>query len=270
LTWRLPILPENAWLIEPRRNAPRNYAADFTTAFGKNASVVLTLHFADDLVDASLDGIPLKRVTGYDGMFAVLTAPADGEHRLHFITRRDFPAKPYLWLKGAFTLRSLTPYEAGPNHTVRTEGPFVAGNEKVSAGGELAAGGFPFLHEPLVAESTFTLGEPSSALSFVGVDADAIRASVDGKQIGWAWGPDWTLTLSEPLAAGEHTLRVELVPNSFNTYGPHHYYNGDWHVVSPGQILGEKNFADLPDAPDRTLVSAWHFRPLRLPTAIRA
>ena len=63
-------------------------------------------------------------------------------------------------------------------------------------------------------------------------------------------------------------LSSVLVPSTFNIFGPHHYYNGDWHVVSPGQIIGEKNFADLPDAPNYTLVPEWHFKPLRLPSAV--
>ncbi len=92
--------------------------------------------------------------------------------------------------------------------------------------------------------------------------------TVDGQPAGWAWGPDWQLTLPQPHAAGPHRLRLELVPSPFNIFGPHHYYNGDWHVVSPGQIIGEKNFADLPDAPANTHVPAWHFKPLRLPTAV--
>jgi len=35
--------------------------------------------------------------------------------------------------------------------------------------------------------------------------------------------------------------------------------------VSPSQILGDKNFADLPDAPDSTHVPAWHIKLLNLP-----
>src|ERR1019366_1578947 len=53
LTWQIPALPENAWLIEPTRNAPRDYSATFTTAFGAANPSALHLHFADDLVDAT-------------------------------------------------------------------------------------------------------------------------------------------------------------------------------------------------------------------------
>jgi hypothetical protein len=55
------------------------------------------------------------------------------------------------------------------------------------------------------------------------------------------------------------------LPNSFNYYGPHHYYRGDWPVISPGQMRGVRNFADAPDAPARTHVADWHFRKFHLP-----
>jgi len=268
LTWQMPALPANAWLIEPTRTAPREYTATFTTAFGPAHPAGLHLHFADDLVDASLDSQPLKLTTVNDGMTAVPPALTTGEHTLRFRTHREFPAKPYLWLKGAFTVKSRTPFTPGPTHTIRTAGPFAAGLEPAVVSGELVATGFPFLHDPFIAESTFTLAKPAQALRFGGMLGDALRATIDGRPAGWAWGPDWQLTLSSPLAAGPHRLRLELVPSTFNTFGPHHYFNGDWHVVSPGQIVGEKNFADTPDAPNYTLVPEWHFKPLRLPSAL--
>jgi hypothetical protein len=268
LAWQLPALPENAWLIEPVKVAPKDYSAKFTTAFGQANPAGLHLHFADDLVDASLDGQPLKLTTVYDGMTATPPALGAGEHTLRFRTVREFPAKPYLWLKGAFTVQSRALYTPGPNRTIRTAGPFVAGIEPAVVSGELVAAGFPFLHDPLVAESTFTLAQPAQALRLAGALGDAARVAIDGQPAGWAWGPDWTLPLKSPLSAGPHRLRLELVPSTFNTFGPHHYYNGDWHVVSPGQIVGEKNFADLPDAPNHLLVPEWHFKPLQLPKAL--
>ncbi len=268
LAWSVPALPENAWLIEPHREAPRAFVAKFATAFTECTTPARFLHFADDLVDASLDGHPLALETSYDGTLAQVGSLGPGEHTLRIRTVREFPGKPYLWLKGQFTLRSLAPYAPGPNGTIRTAGPFVAGVTAPTAADELVAGGFPFLHRPLVAETTITLTAPASALRFTAAGGDAVRASIDGQPAGWAWGPDWQLALKSPLAAGAHRLRLELVPSTFNHFGPHHYYNGDWHVVSPGQVLGEKNFADLPDAPAATHVPAWHFKPLRLPASL--
>jgi hypothetical protein len=202
---------------------------------------------------------------GYDGVFAAPSLLGTGVHRLRFRTIREFPAKPYVWLKGRFSIKSRSAYEDGPNRTVRTNGPFVAVVEKITPGDELVKAGLPFLHQPLAAECEFVLKTPARTLAFGGVLADAARVFVDGAAAGWTWGPDWKVPLNSALTARPHRLRIELVPNTFNTFGPHHYYNGDWHVVSPGQIVGEKNFADLPDAPNFTHVPAWHFRPLRLP-----
>jgi hypothetical protein len=270
LAWHIATLPENAWLIEPSREAPRTFSATFATAFVAGAESALFLHFADDLLEASLDDRPLTLEVSYDGTLARVGPLGTGEHRLRFRTAREFPGKPCVWLKGSFTLQSLTPYSAGPNRTLRTAGPFVAGAKAPSPAGELVAGGFAFLHRPLAAETTFSLAAPASTLRFTGVSGDAVRVHLDGRAAGWAWGPDWQLTLAAPLAAGPHRLSLELVPSTFNHFGPHHYYNGDWHVVSPGQVLGEKNFADLPDAPNATHVPEWHFKPLRLPAGVRA
>lgn len=270
LTWQIPALPENAWLIEPTKTAPKTFTATFATAFTPTNEPALHLHFADDLVEATLDGHPLALIPGYDGPTAAVSALGTGEHTLRFRTVHEFPTKPYLWLKGAFTLPSRTPYTPGPNHTLRTAGPFTATATKVAPTSELAAAGFPFLNTPLAAETTITLAAPTAALRFTGTQGDALRITIDGQPAGWAWGPDWTLTLPAPLATGTHRLRVELVPSTFNHFGPHHYYNGDWHVVSPGQIVGDKNFADRPDAPNFTHVPEWHFKPFRLPTHVTA
>jgi len=285
LQWTIPALPENAWLLEPTRTAPGEFTVTFATA-ALPAGVVL--HFADDLVDAAisigrarppggpgeyqerpLGDRPLPFSVGYDGPLVTLPALAAGKHTLHFRTVREVPGKPFVWLKGPFTLHSAAPYGPGPNRTLRTAGPFTASINALDPTAELVAAGLPFLHQPLHAETTFTLAAPTDALRFTGVQADALHLTLDDQTAGWTWGPDWTLNLSQPLAAGPHRLSVALVPSTYNHFGPHHYYNGDWHVVSPGQVVGDKNFADAPDAPDHTHIPEWHFKPLRLPTGLQ-
>ena len=78
-----------------------------------------------------------------------------------------------------------------------------------------------------MAEAGFALKAPASALGFAGMQGDAMRVRVDDQPAGWVWRPDWWLTLSCPLDAGPHRLNVELVPSTYNRFGPHHYFNGD-------------------------------------------
>ncbi|HRI80966.1 MAG TPA: hypothetical protein PLF88_00865 [Opitutaceae bacterium] len=271
LTWTLPALPENAWLLEPTRTAPATYTVAFPTAFDHDATPPLRLHFADDLVEATLDARPLVLTTGDDGSFATLPVLGRGIHTLTFRTvRSDLPGKPFVWLKGVFTLHSAAPYGPGPNRTLRTAGPFTASLTVIDPTAELVTAGLPFLHQPLHAEATFTLTTPAARLAFTNVQADALHLTIDGRPHDWIWGPDWSLTLATPLAAGPHSLQVALVPSTYNHFGPHHYYLGDWPVVSPGQVLGDKNFADPADAPARTHIPEWHFKPLRLPASVCA
>ncbi|MFI5358307.1 MAG: hypothetical protein ACHQ4G_13325, partial [Opitutales bacterium] len=262
LAWTFPTPPENAWLLEVERTAEREFAVSFAT---EALPAGLTLHFADDLETSTLDGCALAALPGYDGTFASLPALSAGSHPLRFRTGREVPGRPFVWLKGAFTLRSRSAYAPGPNATIRTAGPFVAGSAAPDPVAELVAGGLPFLQVPLAATAEFVLSVPAAALRFGGIQGDALEVRLDGAASHWVWGPEWQLARSQPLAAGRHRLDVRLVASTFNHFGPHHYYNGDWHVVSPGQVVGAKNFADLPDAPESTHVPAWHFKPLRLP-----
>lgn len=265
LTWTFPSAPENAWLLPVTRTAERNFTATFATAALPAGCV---LHFADDLESATLDGQALAAAPGYDGIFVTLPAVAAGDHTLAFRTVREVPGAPFVWLKGAFTLRSQTEYVAGPRDTIRTDGPFVADTSPINASGKLVTGGLPFAHTPVAAESTFTLAAATAVLAFTGTYGDALEVTIDDGAPVWVWGPDWSLALPAPLAAGPHRLRVRLVPSTYNHFGPHHYYNGDWYVLSPDQVVGRRGFADAPGAPEFTHVPQWHFKPLRLPSAV--
>ncbi len=267
LAWTLPSAPDNAWLLAVERTAERTFRAVLPTA---ELAAGLTLNFADYLTAATWDGSPLAAMPGYDGTFATLPALTTGEHTLQFGTVREVPGVPFVWLKGPFTLTSATPYAAGPNGTLRTDGPFVATTHVIDPATELAAAGLPFAHSPITADSTFTLTAPAPTVAFPDTQGDALEVTLDDGAPQWIWGPDWTMSLAAPLAAGARRLRVRLVPSTFNHFGPHHYYDGDWPIVSPDQVVGRKNFADAPDAPDHTHVPQWHFKPVRLPSAVSA
>ena len=265
LHWTFPAVPDNAWLLTVTRTAERTFSAIIATA---DLPAGLTLHFADDLTEATLDGAPLATAAGYDGTFATLPALAAGEHTLQFKTVSEVPGTPFVWLKGPFTLKSQSPYTPGPNGTIKTDGPFIADAAAIDPTGELVAAGLPFAQTAVQAEATFNCDHEVGDLAFSDTLADALHVQIDDLPPQWIWGPDWRLELAHPLPAGEHRLHVGLVPSTYNHFGPHHYYNGDWHVVSPDQVVGRKNFADLPDAPDHTHVPQWHFKPVRLPVQL--
>jgi hypothetical protein len=95
----------------------------------------------------------------------------------------------------------------------------------------------------------------------INVSADCARVSVDSVDRGFCWGPDWTVSFPAKLAGGTHEISVELIPSSFNFYGPHHHIDGDIIAVSPSQFEYKKNFVDRADAPAGTRVPGWHFKP---------
>ena len=120
---------------------------------------------------------------------------------------------------------------------------------------DLIRAGFPFCKDGVYL-SALRYVDAQGVLQLGYVEADAARVLVHGEEVGWAWGDEWTLQTALP--EGFHPVTLHLLPSTYNTYGPHHYYQGDRYLTSPAQYTGEKNFADAKDAPDYTLVSRWH------------
>jgi hypothetical protein len=268
LRWTAAGTPTNAWLLEFSSAGDGCFLGTFVTDFRPGEGPALLLRFADDIAQASLDGEPLTLTDTGDGFTArVPGGIRSGGHSLMVRCARE-KRHPYVWLEGPFVLLSGSCYGPGPSRTIRTAGPFRAVVAPWNVAGGLIEGGFPFLREPIAAETTITLGAPAASLRFAGTEGDALRVSLDGKALGWAWGPDWTATPAHPIPAGEHRLRVELFPSTFNHLGPHHFMSGDWHVISPDQMVGVKNFADPVGSPDRTFVPELHFKLLRLPQRV--
>jgi len=267
IAWSLKKNPLNLLLLESAAETSGWFAATFSIGvdFG-NAR--LELIFADDITAAELNEHNLTCQQNDDGTLAsvdsVLIQPVNF---LRFRTANPQVQRPFVWLRGAFRVASRSPFIAGPNGTVKTAGPLALHPAQERIQSDLVAGGFPFLRESIVVTANLTLPAANS-LSLVGAEADAARLWIDGRDCGWNWRTDGGFNFAAKFTAGVHTLRLELVPNTFNAFGPHHYFAGDWHIVSPDQIRGVKNFADAPDAPMSTHVAAWHFRRLRLPEAV--
>lgn len=130
--------------------------------------------------------------------------------------------------------------------------------------GNLIASGYGFCRSvTLDKQIELAQDEQGCTLLLTGVDAAAACVELDGACAGYAYGPDWSLPLPA-LSAGRHMLRVRLINSGYNIHGPHHYYLGDYPLVSPLHIKGEKHFGDPPDAPSNTHIPQWHFVSYRL------
>lgn len=166
---------------------------------------------------------------------------------------------------GDFLVESMSPWESYDKRQVMTKGPFQIrrkqdkgeAEEKIDCG-NLICSGFPFMKEPVTVESLCYVGKDGICRleEDAYVHADAALVTVDGVLQGFCWGPDWEVN---GIPEGIHRVRADLIPSTYNTYGPHHYYLGDHFLISPDQYKGKKNFADAASAPDCTNVEAWHF-----------
>jgi hypothetical protein len=103
-----------------------------------------------------------------------------------------------------------------------------------------------------------TVTAAATALAFPDVAGAALRVLLDGRELGWTWGPRWDVRA--PISVGQHTLTVELYTTSFNLFGPHHHILGDPPLVSTSHYTGVRDFAQSPEEPV-LLVDAMHVQP---------
>ncbi|MCH9275975.1 hypothetical protein JS533_006775 [Bifidobacterium amazonense] len=172
----------------------------------------------------------------------------------------DGEPRPFVWLRGDFRVLSESPYfkTADPRQAY-TLGPFELAEPSADLDpADLTSSGMPFRFAPVIMTRRLAVDKPADHLRFTGVRADAIHVMVDGRDAGWAIGPEYAIRIAEPLTTGTHDLTVALYPSTYNTYGPHHHIDGDRHVISPAQYEGVRNFADHADRPAGTAVPGWH------------
>jgi hypothetical protein len=268
--WSLKTHPLNCMLLECDDAGSGQFAASFAarTPFSPTE---LQFVFADDVTEAELNGTAFKIVSGDAfGSEGVITDGCliQNSNTLRFRTARLGVQRPFVWVRGLFRVMSGVPFVPGPNRTVKTEGPWTLHPARGAITADLIGDGFPFLRESLTVVGTVQIPIATTSLRLNEAEADAIRLVIDARDYGWTWRTNGEFRFEVDLRAGEYHLQIELIPNTFNAFGPHHYYVGDWHVVSPDQIKGVRNFADPSDAPASTHVKAWHFRRLQLPAQI--
>jgi len=266
VTWRLTESPPNALLLETKSEKGGWFSTSIPPI---PAGAAARLLFVDSIIDLKVDGVERVVPNAFGDADRGLTSSALGTTRS---TRSGLrvrfrcagrPQAPFVWLEGQFRVLSRRPWTGAA-----TRGPFrlAASISGEPSSRDLLAAGFPFLRHPLSVQAQWKIKHPVTRLRLAGIAADAARVWIDRIDCGWIWGPDWELP--QAISPGRHEIRLQLIPSTFNTFGPHHYYLGDRHVISPDQFAGKKNFADPANAPDRTLTPIWHFVPFKLPAAI--
>jgi len=267
--WQLATHPVNCLLLECVPGTDGWFAAEFS-------SLTPLLHagleavFADDIAGCMLNGKSLLAKASDEGSrIKIGLGLVPGSNTLRFQTAHPVE-RPFVWLHGRFRVESKTPFVAGPRETIQTGGPFQLQPARDGLQRDLVADGFPFLCHSLAAIATVDFPEAIGTLRLDGGEADAIRLTMDDRDFGWQWRAQAGVCFAGRISAGLHRLKIELVPNTFNAFGPHHYYGGDWPVISPDQIRGRRNFADPADAPAHTHIQTWHFRRFILPQSLSA
>jgi hypothetical protein len=267
--WALEKHPLNYLFLECAPGTESSFTISFASCLPASLGSI-EIVFADEIAWAALNGQPLPVEPSEEGSrVPVPLSLMQSSNTLCFRPLCDV-FRPFTWLRGLFRVGSGTPFTGGPGECVKTDGPFVLlpANELLEP--NLVEGGFPFLRDSLFATAAITLPREVASLRLDGVAADAVRLTVDDRDFGWTWRTGGEFRFDVPLSAGSHRLKIELVPNGYNSYGPRHYYQGDWPVVSPAQFAGVRNFADPDEAPAQTFVPAFHFRRFQLPNTLTA
>ncbi|MFC5648592.1 hypothetical protein ACFPYJ_05520 [Paenibacillus solisilvae] len=222
----------------------------------------------DPIAELRANGTVLPLVAEGDLTVARIPAAIVAESsslRIEAIPLPGGESNPFAFLRGPFVVKSDSLLTEKDAHQWRTEGAFVLMSPSRHGqpdAADLIASGYPFSDRPMTASKRIRLSDDETglqALLLTDVYADAAFVRFNGSELGWCWGPDWRVELPVGIEAGEFELTVELYPSTYNKFGPHRHVDGDRYLTSPAQYAGTKNFADRPDAPERTLGAHWHF-----------
>ncbi|MBF8185501.1 hypothetical protein ITP53_07050 [Nonomuraea sp. K274] len=135
---------------------------------------------------------------------------------------------------------------------------------------DLVAAGYAFTREPIALHAEIQVTGHTKILALSPVHADAVHVRIASVDYGWHWPAARGQGLAVPaeLTPGSYTLRLDLVPSSYNVYGPHHYVLGDAPAISPAQVIGQRNFIDEALPHLGTHEAAWHLKRFSAPSRI--
>ena len=241
IPWKLKNPESNQYLLDLAPNATNTELAAVIPIDGLSKSDIstLTLEISDPVDDSHIEVL--------SNQIKVVVKPSTNKEQ-----------QPFVWLKGHFHLTSQDVYIEKDKRQVFTNGPFILTKQKHDLSTtDFIEMGYPFRTDSFILEKSIHLIADAKKMMLTGVHADAVRIWVDDVELGWLFGSDFQIDF--PFTKKEYMIRIELVPSTFNQYGPHHHMDGDRHLISPSQYSGEKNFADFDDSPEHTHVAGWHF-----------
>jgi len=252
--WNVRFPERNQLLLEWKTTAEGRLTASIPL---KNVTGPITLTFSDPVAEVVTNAASqtaeesCKRFV-LEGFCDVLTLD---------VTPDQQEAEPFAWLCGDFAVSPVNGWKTFDKKHVCCDGEFLldgSNQAKELYNGLITTRGLPFFGGLLTAEKSLTLPENcSGSFTFSGFEGvAAARVSIDGNEVGW-WWPE--RLLSAELSAGEHTVTVAAAPSTFNVYGPHRYYKGDFRLTSPDSYIGRGGFMDDPDAPACTLADTMQF-----------
>lgn len=268
MSWQLKTPVRNALLVECRSLGGNRFAGTIEFDDSGGADPGIELAFADPVTDLVVNGEPVETIPGEDATRLTLPPELKMARLVVEFSCSAAVTLPFLWLRGRFRVHSNSGFQR-IGALLTTGGPFVVKAERSALEPDLVADGFPFAFDVLEVAGTFETDHDLEVLGFDDLEADAVRVRIGSFDSGWLWRPEDIVAMSVNQPAGRHVLHLDLLPNGYNHYGPHHYYRGDSVVVGPAQMRGEKNFADPDDAPLHTHVRAWNFRRFAVPRTVR-
>jgi len=158
-----------------------------------------------------------------------------------------------IYLVGAFSVRSESPYKSIDKRAVICDGNFsIVSPETTVIDGDITVQGFPFFNGSMTLSKEFTLTKDAlkaRILRFGKLCATVTKVTINGKEAGTVlWAP-YEVDLDGLLLEGKNTIEITLVGNFRNLLGPHHK-GEESYAVSPGFFFHHSN-----------LWKAWDNRP---------
>ncbi len=248
-SWRIYAPMTNQLFLQLNPNLDGTLSAGFANI---DYAGFCTLNFSDPVDSVSVNGV---EVAGTENNTSFLLPKQTG--RIELLIKPQLEKQPFAFLSGGFSVVAMSGFkDFDANHRC-TPADFALRSRPKPKEGCLLEQGLPFYQKLITSTKQFSLNKSISGyLNFDGVKAIAARVTIDGKEIGWWWKGR---KLAVKLAKGNHTLKLECAQSTFNIYGPHRYYLGDYPLICGLHYKGIKNFADAPSAPDNTFTDDWKF-----------